>query len=261
MGQEPNASFGYSLRRRIRSLITPLAVALGCVLAWEAAGRILGFRPDILPTPSRIALEGLNDSDKLIPHGLITVAEMLGGLLLSLAVSALVAAGALVPAAYRWLSPSLSLARRAPLIVAAPLAFIWFGFGLRSILLLAGLLSFPGLALGFVTGLRSAPEDVLELARLAGADPLSILLKIRLPAVLPSAFAAMKSAVPMVVAAVIVGEFLDGEKGLGYLMVAATSKLETTLVFAALILTLLLGLLIYTVVAFIELAFLHRRSE
>jgi ABC-type nitrate/sulfonate/bicarbonate transport system permease component len=151
--------------------------------------------------------------------------------------------------------------RRAPLIVAAPLAFIWFGFGSRSILALAGLLALPGLALGLATGLKSVPEDVLALVRLAGAGPFSSLLKIRIPASLPAAFAAMKSAIPIVVGTVAVGEFLDGEKGLGYLMLAATSKMETTSVFAALILTLLLGLLIYAGVAFMELAFLHRRCE
>jgi len=145
--------------------------------------------------------------------------------------------------------------------VAAPLAFIWLGFGSRSILLLAGLLSFPALALGFIISLRSVSDDVLDLARLAGAGPVRTMLKIRIPAGLPAALAAVKSAIPLVVGGVVVGEFLDGEKGLGYLMLAATSKLETTFVFAALILTLLLGVLIYAGVAFIELAFLHRRYE
>jgi NitT/TauT family transport system permease protein len=262
MGREPKASsFGQCLRRRIRSLFTPLAVTLAIALVWEVAGRILGFRPDILPTPSRIALEALNESGKLIPHALITTAEMLGGFLFSLACSALVALAALTPAIYRMLAPTLSVIRRTPLIVATPLAFIWFGFGSRSIIVLAGLLSFPTLALGFVTGSRSVPQDILDLLRLAKAGPISTFLKVRLPAGLPSAFAAMKSAIPLIVGAVIVGEFLDGEKGLGYLMLAATSKLETTLVFAALILTLMIGLSIYAGVALVELAFLRHRCE
>jgi len=240
-------------------MLTPLVAVLAGVLVWEAAGRVFAFRPDILPTPSRIALEALSESDKLIPHGLITAVELLGGLLFSLACSILIAATTLVPAVSRWLVPALSAARRAPLIVAAPLAFIWLGFGSRSIIVLAGLLSVPALTLGFISGLSSVSEDVLNLARMASAGPLTTILKIRVPAGLPAAFAAMKSAIPMLLGVVAVGEFLDGEKGLGYVMLAATAKLETSLVFAALILTLLMGLLIYAGIAFVELAFLHRR--
>ncbi len=239
---------------RLRGLIQPLVWTAGVLVVWEAAGRILEFNPDILPTPSRILLEWIRESDRLQAHGIFTAAEVLGSFFLSLVLSLPVAlALALSPPLHRIMLPVLSALSRAPLIAAAPLAFIWLGFGFRSILLLACLLSFLTLTLGFVRGLRSVSDDALDLMRLARAGPVRTFLQLRLPSSLPCAFGAMKAAIPLVVSAVAVGEFVDGEKGLGYLMLAAAFKLETSLVFAALGGIMLLGLLIYGLVVLAEL--------
>jgi NitT/TauT family transport system permease protein len=69
----------------------------------------------------------------------------------------------------------------------------------------------------------------------------------------------MKTAVPLVVGVVVIGEFVDGQKGLGYLMLAAAFKLETSLVFAALAAVMLIGLILYGAVVFAELALVRRR--
>jgi len=245
-----------------RPLVFPLIWGIGTLAVWEAAGRILEFNPGILPTPSRIFLEWIRESDKLRAHGIITAAEVLGSFFLSLAISLPSAAAlALIPSLHRFLLPAFSALNRAPLIAATPLAFIWLGFGFRSILLLACLFSFLTLTLGFVAGLRSAPDNVLDLMRLAQADPLKTFVKLRLPSSLPSAFAAMKTAIPLVVSVVSVGEFVDGEKGLGYLMLAAAFKLETSLVFAALAAVMLLGLVLYGLIALAELVCVHQGSH
>ncbi len=241
-------------------LISPLLWVIGGLAVWEAAGRVFEFNPDLLPTPSRIFLEWIMESDKLRAHGIITAAEVLGSFSLSLAAAIPAAAAlALVPSLHRSLTPALSALNRAPLIAATPLAFIWLGFGFRSILLLACLFSFLTLTLGFVGGLRSVPVNLLDFMRLAHADPMRTFLKLRLPFSLPSAFAAMKTAIPLIVSVVSVGEFVDGEKGLGYLMLAAAFKLQTALVFASLAAVFLLGLVLYGLVALTELACVHQR--
>jgi len=248
------------LRGQIRPLIPALAWTAALIVVWESAGRILGVHPDFLPTPSRILLEWVRESGRLRAHGIITAAEVFGGFLLSLVLS--IPASilvALTPSLDRSLLPMMAALRRAPLIAATPLAFIWLGFGFRSIVLLACLLSFLTLTPGFVEGLRSVSENVLDLMRLANLGPVSIFARLRLPSCLPRAFAAMKTAVPLVVGVVVIGEFVDGQKGLGYLMLAAAFKLETSLVFAALAAVMLIGLILYGAVVFAELALVRRR--
>ncbi len=245
--------------KHVRQLAAPFLWAAAVVIAWEVAGRVLGFHPDVLPTPSRIFLEWIRESEKLRAHGIITAAEVLGAFSLSFALSIPASTAlALTPSLHRSILPMISALNRAPLIAAIPLAFVWLGFGFRSILLLASLLSFLTLTLGFVRGMKSVSDNVLDLARLAHAGPIRTFTKLRLPSSLPCAFAAMKGAIPLIVGVVAIGEFVDGEKGLGYLMLAAAFKMETSLVLAALAAILLLGLMLYTVIALVELAFVRQ---
>lgn len=241
------------LTRLCRPLVQPVLWVAGTLLIWEVAGRILEFNPEVVPTPSRILFEWIQEYDGLRAHGIITGAEMLGSFFLSLALSIPTAAVlALVPALYNALVPAMSALKKAPLIAATPLAFIWLGFGFRSILLLACLLSFLTLTLGFVRGLRSVSDNALDLMRIADAGPLRTFFMLRLPSSLPRAFAAMKAVIPLIVSVVAVGEFVDGEAGLGYMMLAAAFKLETSLVLASFATLMLIGLLLYGAIALAE---------
>jgi NitT/TauT family transport system permease protein len=256
----PKPIIKHYLRGQLRSTVPALTWITVLIVLWESAGRILEIQPELLPTPTRILLEWVRDSDRLRAHGIITAAEVLGGFFLSLLFSmpASILIG-LTPSLHRSLLPVIVALRRAPLIAATPLAFIWLGFGFRSIVLLACVLSFLTLTPGLVEGLRSVPENVFDLMRLANLGPISVFLKLRLPSCLPQAIAAMKTAVPLVVGVVVVCEFVDGQQGLGYLMLAAAFKLETSLVFAALAAVLLIGLVLYGGVVIAELALVRWR--
>jgi NitT/TauT family transport system permease protein len=168
---------------------------------------------------------------------------------------------ALTPSIRRSLLPVISALHRAPLLAATPLVFIWLGFGVRSIVLLACLLASFTMIPGFIDGLGSASEDVLDLLRLAKVGAIRTFMKLRLPSSLPCAFAAMKTSIPLIVSVVAIGEFVDGQKGLAYLMLAAAFKLNTALVFAALAAVLALGLVLYGAVALIEVTLVRYRHS
>jgi len=85
-----------------------------------------------------------------------------------------------------------------------------------------------------------------------GANELTTFLKIRLPKALPSIFGGLKVGMGQAVVGATVGEFIAAERGLGYLQLISQVRLDTPLLFAAVVVLSLLGVLLFNLVAMIE---------
>ena len=90
---------------------------------------------------------------------------------------------------------------------------------------------------------------MLRLGRSLTASNWQIFLTIRFPFALPYIFSGMKIAMTFAIIGVIVGEFITSQRGLGYLILLASSKAETGLIFAALAVLSIVGLSLYGIVA------------
>jgi NitT/TauT family transport system permease protein len=237
----------------IRPQYSAFAAAGSILLVWEAAGRFFEIHPEILPTPSRILLEIWEQAPKLQVHGLSSAYAIFGGFLIAVVCSAFVAALiGLSPAFQRVATPIFTILHPAPLTIAVPLIFVWAGYGLRPEIWIAFLLSFVTITMGAVRGFQSLPQETLELLVTMGASRSQVLLKARVPASLPSVFASLKLAVPLVAVGTTAGEFAQAETGIGYLLLSSAFKMETPLVFAALTVLGLLALLMYGGITLLE---------
>jgi NitT/TauT family transport system permease protein len=88
-----------------------------------------------------------------------------------------------------------------------------------------------------------------------------VFLKIRLPYSLPFLFSGMKITMTLAIIGVIVGEFITSQRGLGYIILFAGSRLETAIVMAALLVLCIVGLVLYGLVALIEQIIMRRFGE
>ena len=252
MDKRINTNSGW-LMNAMRPHFSAVAAAGSILLVWEAAGRFFEFHPEILPTPSRILLEIWEQATKLQAHGLSSAYAIFGGFLIGVVCSAGVACLiGLSHTLQRVLTPILTILRPAPLTIAAPLVFVWAGYGLRPEIWIAVLLSFVTVTMGAVRGFRSLPQELLELLATMGASRRQVLLKARVPASLPSVFSALKLTVALVVVGTTACEFAQAETGIGYLMLSSAFKMETPLAFAALTVLGLLALLMYGGVTLLE---------
>jgi NitT/TauT family transport system permease protein len=80
----------------------------------------------------------------------------------------------------------------------------------------------------------------------------SILLKVRLPNALPQVFAALKVAISLSVIGAIVGEYVGGQSGLGYVILVAQGSFNTPRAFAAVIFLSLIATLLFYAVSWME---------
>jgi NitT/TauT family transport system permease protein len=149
--------------------------------------------------------------------------------------------------------PLLVALQSVPKVALAPIVLVWLGTGLESKLAIVWLVAFFPIIIDTAAGLRSTPRELIELARSLKASPWQIFYKVQFPAALPFVLTGAKVAITLAVIGAVIGEFMGSSSGLGYLLLSATSQLNTPLAFAALFALSFLGLGVYAVIEIIEL--------
>ena len=139
-----------------------------------------------------------------------------------------------------------------PMVAVAPILLIWMGYGLRTNVLIAFLVSFFPMVVNTVAGLASVEDDLLDLVRYLNGSKWQIFWKIRLPTALPFIFSGLKICTTLSVMGVIVGELIASDSGLGYVIVNAQLMMDTPPLFASLIMMSLLGWGMFLVVSAVE---------
>ena len=144
-----------------------------------------------------------------------------------------------------------------PIIAIAPLLVIWFGYGMKTVIASAFIVSiFPVIA-NTLTGLLSTDPALRDLFRLYGASTGVTLVKLRFPAALPQILTGLRVASGLAVIGAIVGEFIGGQ-GLGSVVDIARTQQRVDKVFAAVLLASVLGLALFGLINLISALTLRR---
>jgi NitT/TauT family transport system permease protein len=239
------------LRMRLGSLL--LLAAL--LFAWEIACQALELPALVLPAPSAVAQslwQGLA-TGYFWPHLRATALE----LLLGVVTGCLVGFGAGIALAEstllrRLLMPYVVATQVIPKLALAPLFVLWFGFGMTSTVVITALICFFPLMENTLTALQQVPPERLELFRMLGATRTQTLWRLKLPSGLPSILAGLRVAVVLALVGAVVGEFIGASQGLGALVIATQGTMDTSLMFAVLVLIAGLGMLAYQATLLLE---------
>lgn len=139
-----------------------------------------------------------------------------------------------------------------PKVALAPLIIVWFGiFLLPKVVLAASLVLFI-VYFNTVAGIAAVNPRMIEVLRVMGASRLALLTKLTLPSAMPYIFTAMRITLPGALIGAIIGEFLSSNRGIGYLIAAASSRYDTARVFAAILSLLVFVLLLNALITRIE---------
>lgn len=139
-----------------------------------------------------------------------------------------------------------------PIIALAPIVIIWFGTGLISKVAMSTL---SVVIVALVTSYKGAigvDGDQINLMRTLGASKFQIFRKLVVPASLTDIFAGLKLTVGFALIGAIVGEFMSSSEGLGHAIFKAGSLYIIPKVFAALVVTIVLALVLTYLVGKIE---------
>jgi NitT/TauT family transport system permease protein len=139
-----------------------------------------------------------------------------------------------------------------PIIALAPIVIIWFGTGLISKVAMSTLSVVIVALVTSYKGAVSVDPDQINLMRTLGATKFQIFRRLVVPASLTDIFAGLKLTVGFALIGAIVGEFMSSSEGLGHAIFKAGSLYIIPKVFAALVATIALALLLTFIVGKIE---------
>jgi putative hydroxymethylpyrimidine transport system permease protein len=237
------------MTRHLTPLLRPLVTLTGLVGAWWLFSRLSGIPAYLLPDPPSVACALWRQRDLLAWSTLTTLNETVLGLLIGTALGSACALGmAVSPVLQRWLMPLLLLSQAIPVFALAPLLVLWFGFGMASKVVMAVLVIFFPVAAAFSDGLRRTETGWLDLARTMSASPAAMLLHVRLPAAMPAFGTGLRVATAIAPIAAVVGEWVGASAGLGYVMLNANARIETDVMFAALLVLAAMAIALWVLV-------------
>jgi NitT/TauT family transport system permease protein len=233
---------------RRNRLVAGAGVAVGRALLiaallglWAyAAGRWVDHDTVSDPLAVFAALRDLVETGRLWPDLGQTVLEVFAGYLAGAAAGTLFASFfALAPSVERILRPFLIAVYAIPKIALAPLIVMWFGLGIAPKIILAGAFVFFIVFMNVVTGIESVNPHHVNIIRVMGAGRFAVLRKIVFPTAIPFLILGMRLAVPEAMVGAVIGEFISANRGLGYLVYAASNELNTAVSMAALVVLVL----------------------
>ncbi len=240
-------------RRAVADAVIPAATLVGALLAWEAATRAFRIPRFVMPAPSAILAEGWEWRWRFVGHTWVTLYETLGGFALSVVVGVPLAVLIVYsPALRSALYPLIVLAQSVPKIAIAPVLLLVIGHGEFPKVIVAFLVAFFPIVVDTATGLGATPPELLELSRSYRASAFKTFVKVRLPMAMPFFFAGAKVAITLSVIGAVVGEFVGSDKGLGYVILSATSYWKTELAFSSMILLSLMAIVLFGAVSLVE---------
>lgn len=218
-------------------LLYTLIVCVFLLGLWQIS--IWFFKPPkyLFPAPEAVLDAFLSNPDYLISNMFITMQEMVLGFLIGsfagIVIALLLSQFKILD---RYLMPLVVVTQTLPVFAIAPLLVIWFGFGIGSKIVMAGLIIFFPVTSAFYDGLKSTSTTWLDLAQSWKMSKLQTLIHFRIPAALPSLMTGLKVAATIAPIGAVVGEWAGAAGGLGFVMLQANARTQTDVVFASLVL-------------------------
>jgi NitT/TauT family transport system permease protein len=234
--------------------IVRLVVGLAVVAAvWEVSVVLLGIKPHYLPRLSIIFQAMLATPRAYIDGFLRTLAETLIGFATGGTFGILIGIAFFRMRTLReMVFPIFVVSQTIPVIAFGALVVLWFGNTLFAKAVIAFYLTFFPVTVNTLLGLESVDPRQAALLRSFGASNRQLLLRLQFPTALPQIFVALRLGSSLSLVGAIVGEWFGDTTGLGVLLLQAMYNENFVAIWAALLVSALLGTGFYAVVAEIE---------
>jgi sulfonate transport system permease protein len=238
------------LHGRRRSVRVPrpvrrIAVIVGLLALWQLASAVGWLSPQTLPSPAHtVATAGhMLSSGQLGPAMVTSVRRVAVGLGLGVPAGLVLAlVSGLFRAGEDLVDSPMQMLRTLPFLGITPLFILWFGIGDTPKIALVVLgVCFPVYINTFV-GIRNVDGKLVEVARTFGAGRFTLVRSVIVPGALPNILVGLRIALGTAWLALIVGEQINADGGIGFLMLDAQNNLETDRILVCLVIYALLGL-------------------
>lgn len=225
---------------------------------WEASTRVGLIDSFIFSSPYRILVcfVGMLKDGSIFIHVGVTVLETFVSFFLVTVIGIAVAV-------ILWLSKSISEILEPYLVVLnslpksalAPVLIVWLGNNSKTIIVAAVSVAVFGTIINIYNGFKEVSPDKIKLIYTLGGNKKDILTKVVIPSTVPVIISTMKVNIGLSLVGVIIGEFLAGTKGLGYLIIYGSQVFKLDWVMMSIIILCFLAGILYKVIHIIEVKY------
>jgi NitT/TauT family transport system permease protein len=236
-------------RRRVLST----ACIIGFFVVWEILCLIFNVSDIVLPRPSQILFTLWTRFPAIWPHALQTLYTTLVGFAFGIVIGVML--GILIGSsrlAYDVAYPLLVGFSSIPKVAVVPIFVLWFGAGTVPAVLTAMIMCIFPIVVNVATGLAATEPELQDVMRTLRATKWEILWNIGLPRTMPYFFASLKVAATLAFVGAVISETVASNRGIGNLMMIASSSFDVPLVFAGLFILAALGVALYAGFSLIE---------
>jgi NitT/TauT family transport system permease protein len=234
-------------------IVWTIVILLIAIIGWEGAVQIGRIPVYLLPAPSKILLTLVLHAGQYAQDSLLTLGEAFFGLVLGALTGTIVAVSlSFWPRLEQAVMTLAILVKSTPMVAIAPLLTIWLGFGILPKIIITALLAFFPVLVNALSGFQAADPALLETFHSWHANRREILWHVRVPQALPFMFAALKVSAPLALIGAVVAEWTGASGGLGRTMWLAYSNLNLPFLFAAVFVLAIAGVLIFSLLNWIE---------
>lgn len=239
----------YTLKRRLSAA----SLILGFFVLWEVLCLALDVSDLVLPRPSQVFFTLFTRMNVLWPHMVQTLVTTMIGFACGVTIG--VVLGAIIGVsrtAYDTAYPLLIGFSSIPKVAVVPIFVLWFGSGTVPAILTAIVICFFPIVVNIATGLATTEPEQEDVLKALGASKLDILWNVGLPRTMPFFFASLKVAVTYAFVGTVLSETVASNRGIGNVMMTASSNFDVPLVFSGLSILAALGVALYAIFSVIE---------
>jgi NitT/TauT family transport system permease protein len=244
----------------------PLVVVLLNLLVWNWFSNSTETRGIIFPAPPKVWDQFIEDYLLLFRSLWVTLKITLMALAIAIfggvALAILFDQSRLAELVFM---PYAVVLQVTPIISIAPLIFIYVHDTLARVLICAWIVAFFPVLSNTSLGLKSTDTNLRDLFSIYGGNWWQKLLFLQLPSAMPYFLGALRIAGGLALIGAIVAEFIAGVSGSGgglaYLILEAGYRYNYPRMFAALLMIMIIGVIIFSATTFISWFFLRKWHE
>lgn len=232
-----------------------ISIIILFIIIWQILADFNLIDTFIFSSPKLIINTFINlyKSNNLLPHIWVTLYEVI----ISFSVATIL--GIIIASIMWWnktlakiIDPYLTILNSLPKVALGPIIIIWFGSGIKSIIVMALLISLIITIINVYLGFINIDNNKVKLMKSFKASKIQIYKYLILPGNISTIISSLKINISMSLIGVIMGEFLVSKKGIGYLIVYGSQVFNLNLVITGIIILCIVSALMYYLINLIE---------
>ena len=242
-------------KNKIIVIFFQFLIILLFLIIWEFLAKVKLINTFIFSSPSKIinTIIELYKKGNLFNHIFITIYETFISFTLATLLGVFIASILWwIKLLHKIIEPYLTIINSLPKVALGPIIIIWFGAGIKSIIVMALLISLIITIISVYEGFNNTDINKIKLMKSMRAKKSQIFFKLVLPNSRSNIINALKINVSMSLIGVIMGEFLVSKKGIGYLILYGSQTFNLSLVISGIFILCIVATLMYYLVCLIE---------